>query len=270
MMYMFTPQSKKQKRAKKESGWKIVVSFIIIFGLMLFAWVQEKSTAEPGVEDNHISDFLQLWKWGDALLQDGSTSGEWSFRWDVHLASSNIEVLSLIFFTDAKGELMPKNIRKNGLVINGKGSLKGSQLQLNVIKEGNNEQDAIIFLQIEQGNRNEFEQIKQYLTKIHNTLLEQDEKATFSMKVFGVANNKDSLKTLQQLSVGQLLDKYEDEGTKSNTLYTNMIHNNIWLINEKIANVQLSQHFSNFDNEKTVTIGIPLISGEFGESVPKK
>lgn len=269
MIYMFTPQSKKQKRVKKEPGWKIVVSFIIIFGLMFCAWVQEKSTAEPGVEDYHISDFSQLWKWGDALLQDGSDSGEWSFRWNIHLASSNIEQLSESFFTDAKGEIMPKNIRKNGQIIDGKGAIKGSQIQLSVIKEGNG-QDAIILLQIEQGNKNGFDGVKRYLTKIHNTILEQDAKATFSMKVFGVANAKDSLKTLQQLSVGQLLDTYEDEGTKSNTLYTNMIYNNIWLNDEKIANVQLSQHSSNLNGEKTITIGIPLISGEFGESLPKK
>lgn len=267
MIYMLAPQSKKRKKQTKVSRWTLYLTISTIIGLMLFAWIEEKSVAEQHVDTSVLTDFNQLWQWSNQVLEQGSENGEWSFRWDASLTKEGLDALSVQLFTNANGEPTPKNIRKNGTSIDGAGLLGGSYIQIHVTQPDQQKQAATILLQIEKNSSLQLTSIKSYLQKIHASVNEQDAQATIAMKVFGEAINEGNLKTVQQLALAQIVEQYEDNGTESSTLYTNLLRSFIWLNGEKMANLQMSEHRSTIDQKVTVTLGTPLISGEFGESV---
>ena len=260
---MMTPQTK----PKKQSRWKLVVTVTIIAILMLFAWMQGESTAQQVNQQAELSDLSLLWKWSDELLLDGAAKGKWYLRWDTTLSSASFQQLTDQFFKDANGAPLPKNIRKNSATIDGMGSYKGSHLQLSTIEQLNDSNPTIILLQIEQGNIDRFESMKTYVSQLNRLIIAQDPQAQMSMKVFGTAQNAQSLKTLQKLSVSQIVEQYEDVGTKSSTLFTNSVQTSRWVNDGKMANLQLSEHRSSIDANVTITLAIPLISGEFGEVI---
>lgn len=258
---MMAPKSKPQK----QSRWKLILTVTIVVVLMLFAWMQEKSTAQQTNLQAELSDLSLLWKWSDELLLDGATEGEWNLRWDTSLSQASFQQLTEQFFKGNKGEPLPKNIRHNGATIDGLGALQGSHLQLSLIEQANDINTSIILLRIEQGNIDRLESMKSYVHQLHTLITVQDPQAQLSMKVFGTAKNDESLKTLQNLSISKIVEQYEDTGTKSSTLFTNSVQTSRWVNNGKMANLQLSEHHSSIDNEVTITLAIPLISGEFGE-----
>lgn len=270
MIYMMTPQSRKKVKPARKSSWKLILTITVVIALMLFAWMQEKSTAQEIIDQGEIVDLTKLWKWSDQLLAEGASAGEWSLRWDATLSTESFKELTEQFFENAKGEPLPKNIRKNGSLIDGEGAIKGSHLQLSTIDDQKNEQSTIILLQIEQGSMDKLESMRSFVTKIHTRILEEDAHATVSMKVFGVAKEDNSLKTLQHLAVAQIVDQYEDFGTKSSTLYSSSIQNYRFVNQEKMANLQLSEHQNSINGEVTITLAVPLISGEFGEIIQEK
>ncbi|MCR8657777.1 YwmB family TATA-box binding protein [Paenibacillus endoradicis] len=261
MVYMMTPKAKPQK----QSRWKLILTVSIVVVLMLFAWMQEKSTAQEANLQSELSDLSLLWKWSDELLLDGATEGDWYLRWDTTLSQASFQLLTEQFFKDTKGSPLPKNIRHNGATIDGIGSFKGSHLQLSSIEQINDSNPTIILLKIEQGSIDRFASMKTYVKQLNGLIVAEDPQAQLSMKVFGQAKNDQSLKTLQNLSISKIVEQYEDSGTKSSTLFTNSVQTSRWVNNGKMANLQLSEHHSSIDNKVTITLAIPLISGEFGE-----
>jgi len=261
MVYMMTPKRKPQK----QSRWKLILTVTIVVVLMLFAWMQEKSTAQQTNKQSELFDLSLLWKWSNELLLDGATEGEWNLRWDTTLSQVSFQQLTEQFFKDTKGSPLPKNIRHNGATVDGIGVIKGSHLKLSSTEQLDDRNTTIILLQIEQGSIERLESMKTYVNQLHNLIIDHDPQAQLSMKVFGTAKNNQSLKTLQNLSISKIVEQYEDTGTKSSTLFTNSIQTSKWVDNGKMANLQLSEHHSSIDNEVTITLAIPLISGEFGE-----
>lgn len=275
MIYMMTPnyepqkkkQSKKQNKASRKPGLKLMLSILLVAALMLTAWIQEKSIAGQRAEDAAIQDFALLTGWADELLLQGALSGEWSFRWDLTLMYGSLEQLADELFRTEKGELLPKNIRAHGNVVDGEAQLSGSYIKLIRTDQDKIAEKITILLQVDGTKVSKAAELQNYIRNMHQWLREKDQNVQMSMKVFGKAKDKGAISSLKNLTVGQTIDEYMDRGTKSATLFSSQVKQYRWVDNEKMANIQAALHESSVDGEYTLTIGVPLISGEFGEVV---
>ena len=279
MIYMMTPNYESQKKKKvkakaknknrnnRKASIKLLLSFVLVVALMLTAWIQEKSSAGQRTDEPALQDFAQLTEWGDKLLQGGSGDGQWSFRWDLLMPSGTMEEISNQVFRTDKGTLLPKNIRNHGDIIDGEAELTASTIKLVRTQSDKLAEKVTITLLVEADQLEKLSQLKDYVSKLHQILREKDQNLQMSMKVFGKANNNNAIESLKQLAVAQTVEEYRDQGTRSVTLFTARIKQYRWLNNEKMANLQVSLHENSITGEYDLTIGVPLISGEFGEVV---
>lgn len=274
MIYMMTPnyetQKKKKSKAKgnknkRKARVKLLLSFLLVIALMLTAWIQEKSSAGQRNDEPALQDYAKLTEWGDKLLEGGSRNGQWSFRWDLLMPSGAMEEIANEVFRTDQGKLLPKNIRSNGDMIDGGAGLPNSTIKLVRTEQDKLAEKVTITLLVEGNQLDKISQLKAYLTKLHQVFREKDQNLQMSMKVFGKANNNDAIDSLKQLAVAQPVEEYRDQGTRSATLFTTLMKQYRWINNEKMANLQVALHENSIDGEYDLTIGVPLISGEFGE-----
>lgn len=266
MVYLMTPQTSKKKNTSK---FKVFVSLIILMLLLLFAWLQESMGAEKVQAQPYMTDVEHLWEWSEHIYTDGAASGAWYFRWDAVFSVGGLDRLANALFVDHKGVAIPKIVRQSGDIIEGEGKIDGSNVIISRVESRENDEAIVILLNLDHHAIASSEQLQAAVEEIAALIKEEDYNAQFSMKVIGEAEQKDAMNDMLKLTVGQLIEQYEDEGTVSKTIFTPQLNNYIWLNEERMANMQISVHEHSQTKINTITLGVPLISGEFGETTTK-
>lgn len=279
MIYMMAPsydqtadKKKKTKNKRKQVKqqrlpWKLMLSFLLVIMLMLTAWIQERSISGKEADHAALQDFNQLVSWSGELLDGGAMSGQWSLRWDVTLAYDTLEGLAKELFINERGELLPKNIRANGDVYDGEWLVESSVLRLARTEQDKLAEKVTITLQIDASELEKASELKETVGLLHRKLQAKDQNVQMNIKVFGQAKHDQVLDDLKRLAVAQTVDEYLDRGTKSVTYFTNQIKQYRWVDNGSMVNLQASLHRNSEDGQLSLTLGVPLISGEFGEIV---
>lgn len=255
---------KKVKQTRQKSSFKPMLCIMLVMILMLTAWIQEKTNASDPTEDVAIQDFLLLSEWGEKLLQGGALAEEWSFRWELTLLQGTMEQLADQLFISEKGVRLAKEVRENGNVIEGDVHLPPAHLKLVRTDQDHIAEKITVMLQVKGSEIKQLSDFKDGIAKLHQLFRKQDQHVQMSMKIFGKPKDAYAIESLKQLAIAQQVEEYVDRGTTSTTLFSSRIKQYLWLNNEKMANLQASLHESTADGEFTLTIGIPLISGEFG------
>lgn len=281
-MYMMTPhneQSQKKRKPKRKQTskrtssrlpWKLMLSVLLVVVLMLTAWIQERSISGSQADDAAIQDFELLLDWSNELIDGGTMTGQWSFRWDATLLNGSMEGLAKELFITPKGELLHRNIRENGNAMDGQWQLPGSVIKLVRTDQDKIAEKVTVMLQLDASELEKAAELKKSVRDLHRLLQEKDQNVQMNMKVFGQAKHNQVLSDLKSLAVAQTLEEYGDHGTTSVTYFSNRIKQFRWLSNGKMVNIQASLHKSSIDGDYTLTIGVPLISGEFGEIVEEQ
>jgi len=277
MIYMMTPsydQSNKKKQLKRKQNnkkqpsrlpWKLMLSMMLVIVLMLTAWIQERSISGNQADHAAIQDLEQLFDWSEELMNGGAMAGQWSLRWDVTLLHDVMGELADELFITPKGELLHRNVRENGNVIDGQWLYPNSTIKLVRTEQDKIAEKVSIMLQVNSNELEKASELKKSIQSMHRLLQLKDQNVQMSIKVFGQAKHKQVLTDLKSLAVAQTIEEYADQGTKSVTFFSNRIKQYRWLSNGKMVNIQASLHKSSIDEQYTLTLGIPLISGEFGE-----
>lgn len=255
------------KPSRSKPVMKLLLSLLLVAVLMLTAWIQEKSSAGNQTADAAMQDFTMLAGWGDKLLLNGALANDWAFRWDLTLMYGGMEQLADQVFRTERGSLLSKNIRGNGSIIDGEAELPASYIKFARTEQDKIAEKVTVMLQIDGSQLEKLSAMQGYVANLQQMFREADQNVQMSMKVFGKAKDKDAINSLKQMAVAQIVDKYSDRGTNSTTFFSSQIKQYRWLQNEKMANIQAALHKSSTDGEYTLTIGVPLISGEFGEIV---
>lgn len=277
MIYMMTPsydqpnkkkQPKRKQNNKKQTSrlpWKLMLSMLLVIILMLTAWIQEKSISGNQADEATIQDLEQLMNWSQELMDGGAMNGQWSFRWDATLLNGTMEEVADELFITPKGELLPRNIRQHGNAIDGQWQLPGSTIKLVRTEQDKIAEKVSIMLQVDSNELGKTSELKKYIQNLQRLLQSKDQNVQMNIKVFGQAKHKQALTDLKRLAVAQTIEEYADRGTNSVTFFSNQIKQYRWLSSGKMVNIQASLHKSSIDEQYTLTLGIPLISGEFGE-----
>jgi len=263
MVYLMTPQTAKKTKSSK---LKVFVSIIILILLMLFAWLQESMNAEQIEVKPYITDLEQLWNWSDMIYAGGAENGQWHLRWDAAVPSEGMARLSELLFVDNRGRVIPKTIRQNGNIIEGKGLIIGSQVILSKIEADADTEKIAVLLKLEHKSLSSIKQLQLIVEGISALIQAEDNNAELSMKVIGESEKKDAMNYLLRLTVGRVIEQYEDAGTLSKTMFSPQLNSYKWIDREKMANIQISVHEHSQTKQQVITLGIPLISGEFGET----
>lgn len=247
-----------------------MLSVLLVVVLMLTAWIQERSISGSQADDAAIQDFELLLDWSNELIDGGTMTGQWSFRWDATLLNGSMEGLAKELFITPKGELLHRNIRENGNAMDGQWQLPGSVIKLVRTDQDKIAEKVTVMLQLDASELEKAAELKKSVRDLHRLLQEKDQNVQMNMKVFGQAKHNQVLSDLKSLAVAQTLEEYGDHGTTSVTYFSNRIKQFRWLSNGKMVNIQASLHKSSIDGDYTLTIGVPLISGEFGEIVEEQ
>jgi len=277
MIYMMTPsynqndkkkQPKRKQKSKKQTSrlsWKLMISMLLVIILMLTAWIQERSISGNQADDAAIQDFEQLLHWSEELMDGGAMAGQWSFRWDATLLNGTMEELANELFITSKGELLPRNIRANGNAIDGQWQLPGSLIKLVRTEQDKIAEKVSVMLQVDANGLEKAAELKKTIQNVQRLLQAKDQNVQMNIKVFGQANDEHALNDLKRMAIGQTVEEYSDHGTNSVTFFSNRIKQYRWLSDGKMVNLQASLHKSSIDGQHSLTLGVPLISGEFGE-----
>ena len=264
---MLTPKRKKAKHSSKHS---IIMALTVLLLLLIFAWLQEKySFSIFAKEESNVSyNVEQLWNWSNQLQVDNEAiknfNNQWSIRWDAKLPSGGMEQLAAHIFTDEKGNPIPKAISQQGKYI--EGNVHGGKITLHKTDSQLEEQKVVILFVLNSSQVTK-KQLQTYIEVLHKEINELDKVASMSIKVSGTLSDKvkpDDLFVI--ISPLTIVDEYKDNSMKVLTMYTPLIKESLTISNQKNANLQYAVYEDERYENYVFTMGIPLISGEFGET----
>ncbi|MNZ84570.1 hypothetical protein D3C78_1033320 [compost metagenome] len=86
---------------------------------------------------------------------------------------------------------------------------------------------------------------------------------TSSMQVNGYSLNEQAIREISKQAKASQVDRYEDGGTVSETLYTEQLRSSIQVGGGSAANLQIALHRETETERFQLTIGIPVISGDY-------
>lgn len=258
-------QLSRQQRLRRSRNGIIVALLVLVLGA---GWAMWKADKEPSravsAERSLIHDLQALWSWSESLLAKGAENAVWSIRWNTAVKAGSMNELATIFFTDKNGDAIERLVINEGKTITGV-SVYGGKISVSLVEaEATNAREQIMILYeagSEQGaNQNT---LLPAVSAIGNEILKFAPTFTSSIKVQGFTLNKYAIEEMVRLAQASVVDRFEDGGTISQMLYTHQLQSNIVAGGGRLANIQIGLHKQAQSENVALTIGIPIINGEY-------
>lgn len=258
------------KQRAKQTRIGVILAMLVI--LLSAGWAlgqqsnhaKEISTASAVKRLQH--DLQLLWGWSDEQLRSGSESADWTIRWNVTGKEGAMKELVKNMFTDEKGMVLAKLEQNEGKTVSGLIPAYGGQVSISLIQADDQKEQLMVLLETSHSSPLTKSMLLQASSAISEQLAQLSPSFTSSMKVQGFTEQKQVASRMSKLANASLVDRYEDGGTVSETFYTRMLNSAIAVENGKSANYQVAVHKNTETNKIALTIGIPLISGEYNVS----
>lgn len=276
MMYM--PENKvwksgeefkmKRKPAQKKHTIGIAGALILLLLLLAAALLMNKSEqdAVTSTQEKLSYDLAKLWSWSNEIVAGGAKSADWHLRWDLKSDDPNAFYnIARLLFRDANGQPISKIVTKDGNSAQGDSPLYGGGLlSVHVAEQTEEGVSLIVLLDIRNNSGLSLEELLASAEGISQQLSAISPSYTASMKTHGFTNRQDAAGEIERLAQGKVIEQYEEDGTRSVTLSSSSVLSAQRLDQGKYANVQISVHRHTERDELELTIGVPLITGEFG------
>ncbi|QNK59640.1 hypothetical protein [Paenibacillus sp. PAMC21692] len=240
--------------------------------LLIAALVLQKSESkdQAAAPARYAHDLAQLWSWSDSVFVGGAKTAEWTLRFDAALSEGmSLAQLSDSVFSDADGVIKTERI-----VTNGGNSVSGQYTaligestdaaRLSLHQTGQSGNGMTVILLLESGVEDSTEQgLQAALKQLGSLLAKMSDEWTLTMKTHGYSDKQEGAKTLERIARGRILEQYEDGGTRSVTMLSDALLSSKALGHNRHANLQVAEHSSTETARNELTIGVPLISGDF-------
>jgi hypothetical protein len=273
---------KQQSRRSRIGIW--LACIVIVVGAAWGIWHAKSEPDTAAARGQSLQHDLQtLWEWSDSQLAGGAESGNWSLRWEATgergLANQLVELL----FTDEEGKQLDKLVQNQGRTVSGFSLAYGGQLSVSLL-EGDERQEKVLLLfttkpggdgaagpqsanaatssapKEERLGKADLQRAEAGLSQM---LKREGAALSASMKVQGQAARDNAVDELIKQANGKQIDSYEEGGTVSATLYSGQIRSLVDLGRGQLANVQIAAHKQTGNGNTALTIGIPIITGDY-------
>ncbi|WP_171056184.1 YwmB family TATA-box binding protein [Paenibacillus sinopodophylli] len=258
--------SAKERAKRTKRG--VLLALLVITACAIWAiWQADRAPGETTPSEQLLQhDLKALWEWSDDQLKSGSSGAAWSIRWNVTGKVGTMRELVDKLFIEEQGEVVNKVVRNEGKTVSGTVNKYGGNIAVHIVQNGNQSEQLMILLETTPNASLQRNSLLQQSADISSQIALISPAFTSSMKVQGYAKHEHTLLRLSRLTDAKAVDRYEDTGTISETLYTPMLHSVIAVENGKSANLQVALHKDTDTDNTELTIGIPVITGEYSVS----
>ncbi|MBH5317560.1 hypothetical protein I6N90_06980 [Paenibacillus sp. GSMTC-2017] len=255
------------KPAQKKKLYSIAIAFGVLAITLIAGIMISKAESESELAIKIVpNDLEQLWKWSDEVLVEGAGTAEWTLRWDFTTTSKTaLKELTASLFQEENGDIPNKLITNEGKTVRGEVERLGGLLSIHAPDE--TEQSNQLFVLLESSNATRtLQQLLSSAALIGDELIKVTSHANTSMKVHGFARSQEVVKEMERLSLGRVVEEYKDKGTWSVTLDSSSLLSSQPLGSDRYANLQVAAHEHTERKMTELTMGIPLITGDFAST----
>ncbi|MCA0757805.1 YwmB family TATA-box binding protein [Paenibacillus sp. N4] len=255
--------TKRQKEQRTKAGIWLAV-FVIVIGAAWGIWEANNAAEElPASEARLRHDLQVLWEWSDEQLKTGSENGAWAIRWNATGGAGTMDKLSAKLFTGEDGESLDKVVQNEGKTIAAQSGQLGGRISVSLLEtDGSLEQLMLTFDSAGGGALNRNGLLKA-AAAISEELTDAGADFTSSLKVQGLAAKKKPVEELMKRANAKPVDRYEEDGTVSATLFSGKLRSSVDTGGGKMANLQIALHKETNSEQTALTIGIPVITGDY-------
>ncbi|MGO4543650.1 YwmB family TATA-box binding protein [Paenibacillus sp. 2TAB23] len=258
--------SAKQRAKRTKQGVLLALAVISVCAIWAIWQAGHAPKETTSAEQLLQHDLKALWEWSDDQVKGGSDGASWSIRWDVTGKAGSMQELVLQLFTEEKGEAVDKVVGNEGKTVSGLVAKYGGKVSLHLIQKDDQSEQLMVLLETAGTASIERESLLQKSADISSKIALISPAFTSSMKVQGYTKHDQTIQRMTRLTDAKTIDRYEDAGTISETFYTRMLHSVIPVENGKSANFQVALHKDTDTGNTELTIGIPVITGEYSVS----
>lgn len=263
---------KSAMQRSKRSRFGIVLALLVLVLGAAWALLQaDREQAEATIAEQLLTHDLQtLWTWSDAQLTGGSAGAVWTVRWDLTANTGTMQELVLKFFSDEKGNAAPKIVQNEGKTVTGLVQAYGGRLSISLMETAIDSEQLMVLLETNQTLLLDKNKLLQAAASISEELARAAPTFTSSMKVQGYTANGQAIQDLMKQANAKSIDRFVDGGTISETLYSGMLRSTIVIGSGKSANLQIGLHKETNSDKTALTIGIPVITGDYSVNTAEK
>ncbi|MFD0588633.1 hypothetical protein ACFQZE_11510 [Paenibacillus sp. GCM10027627] len=258
------PNESRKKPPNKKLG--ALASALILLPLLIIpAMSLTESNKSVKAEHELLYDLGTLWKWGDEVFEGGSATADWQIRWNAEdVEAQMLDSIDEAIYYDSEGQATDKTITTDGATMRGDVSRLGGVVSIHFTERSETRGSYFITLESGGAKGGSEEELERAAAEISRVVGAHQPKFTSSIKAYAFTDKKDAVKEIQRLSQGKLLDDYRDGGTQVATLGSDLLFLSEKLSPRKTANVQISAHENTERKGIELTLGVPLLTGEFG------
>ena len=256
--------SAKQQRAKRTKAGILLALLVILISAAWALWQADRAPREATNGERLLQhDLKALWQWSDDQFRSGSAGADWTIRWNAAGKDGVMKELVQKLFRDEQGNASSRIEQNEGKTVTGALPVYGGKLSVSLVRLGSRSEEVMVLLETRGMQPLDKDGLFQAAAHISEQLAILSPAFTSSMKVQGFTNHNQAIQRLTRLTDAKQVDRYEDGGTVSETLYTRMLRSSIAVENGKNANLQIAVHKDTNSNNTELTIGIPVINGEY-------
>ncbi|WP_161601556.1 YwmB family TATA-box binding protein [Paenibacillus luteus] len=258
------------KQRAKQTRIGVILAMLVILLSAGWALGQQANKSKEIFTGSAVKrlqhDLQLLWVWSDEQLRSGSESADWTIRWNVTGKEGAMKELVKNMFMDEKGMVLAKLEQNEGKTVSGLVPAYAGKVSISLIQTDEQKEQLMVLLETNHSSPLTKSLLLKASSSISEQLAQLSLSFTSSMKVQGYTEQKQVTSRMSKLANASLVDRYEDGGTVSETFYTRMLNATIAVQNGNSANYQVAVHKNTDTNNTALTIGIPLISGDYSVS----
>ncbi|MCR2802275.1 YwmB family TATA-box binding protein [Paenibacillus soyae] len=252
--------SSPRKQRVSVAGALVLLLLLIVAALLMNK--PESESAHSGMSH----DLGKLWEWTDAALNGGAEASDWHLRWrlETNNAKAFDELVDTIF-RDDKGRELVKTVTNGGLSVHGEvPAYGGARISVHRAEQTEEGEVLMVLLDRKGGSGLTLKELDASAAAVAELLEAVTPDLQPSIKTHGYAASEEAGRRIERLAQGKEVERYDDGRTTSLTLRSAILRLSQPMGNGRSANMQIAVHPNTERDEAEITVGVPLLTGEFG------
>lgn len=243
----------------------LAVSLLLVV-LAAAAVLQAQGEGKAGRPAALLHDLERLWTWCGQVMEGGSEQAEWTIRWDWtspgHAGEAMDEAAGLLL-RDAKGGPLDKLVTNDGKSASSEWPGGAAVLSVHAAEEYSTGTGMFALLTIKANSGTTLKEAEETAKLVSSRIRETAPSFKAGIKARGYAEPSAAAQ-LERLSLGRVLERYDENGTVSVTLASDLLQSSQSLDSTRTANLQIASHLhTEREGQAELTVGVPLLSGDF-------
>lgn len=257
---------KRRNFSSKKQSISVAGALVLLLLLIVAAMLMKESDANSAT-GSMSHDLGMLWEWTDASLNGGAEASDWHLRWRLETKDAgDFDELTTILFRDDEGREIGKTVTNDGLSIQGEvPAYGGATISIHRAEQTEDGTVIMVLLDRKGGSGLTLAELQGSAGAMAAALAGVSPDPQMSIKTHGYADSAEAGERIERLAQGKEVDRYDDGGTTSSvTLRSSILRASQPLGHGQTANMQIAVHENTEQDKAEITVGIPLLTGEFG------